>query len=421
VRAALESELGTINNYCRVVVDSAVDYICSGDIGIEVRTSGFSIPQQDQIDINEAASKAEALLYHVYETNQLLYEEMLKTITVMCKSGDVFLKLYIEDGQIKIRVLRPDIVYPKYRDDDYKEMLYAVVKWFGEGDSEPDIAYKYGKKRGWKAQVFRPDVVEYYELGEFSETEYSQWELIQTEKNILGFIPIIHIKNTVDDLEFGVSDLQVMLDLQDALNKTITDMLLTMDNQAFQRMFIFGGQTPKGHTIDMEPGMITEVPNENGRLEVVPTADITPFIQVMKEIVDQICAVTSIPKMAFSRSEGGPMSGYALRVHYIPLERKCRKKGTILKNRFFELNKMIFAASKLLGLGDYTSFKAVTRFSGGLPVDEEARMRVQEMELRNRVKSRRTIMQERGVEDIEAEMAQMRQEQDSVQVAEPRG
>ncbi len=401
VKAALESELGTVNNYCRVVVDTPVDYICSEEIGIQVKS--------DEAD-QDNASKVEDLLYDVYEANQLLYEEMLKAITIMGKKGDVFLKLYIEDDRVKVRVLRPDICFPRYRSDDYKDMLYCAIKWFDEEETQDGSPLKHDTHRKWKAQVFRPDVVEYYELGETQETEYSQWELVEVQKNILGFIPVLHIKNTVDDLEFGVSDLQVMTGLQDALNKTITDMLLTMDNQAFQRMFIFGGQTPKGHELSMEPGMITEVPNENGSLEVVQAADITPFIQAMREIVDQICTVTSMPRIAFSRSEGGPVSGYALRLHYVPLERKCGKKMIILKNRFAELNKMIFAASKLLGLGDYTKFGTKIQFARGLPIDEEAQMKVHEMELRNRIKSKWTVMQERGVEDVDAEMSRIQAE-----------
>lgn len=395
VKLALESELGTVNNYCRVVVDSAVDYICGGEIGIEIKSDAH---EQDR------ASKAEALLYSVYEANQLLYEEMLKTITVMGKKGDVFLKLYIDKNQIKIRVLRPDICFPRYRSDDYKDMLYCAVKWFEEEDISSVSGGNGDIRRKWKAQVFRPDVVEYYELGEAIETEHSQWKLVDIKENLLGFIPIIHIKNTVDDLEFGVSDLQVMTDLQDALNKIITDMLLTMDNQAFQRMFIFGGQTPKGHKISMEPGIITEVPNENGSLEVVQGADISPFIQGMKEIVDQICTVTSIPNVSSTKSGGNPASGYALRLHYVPLERKCGKKKTILNNRLIELNRMIFAAAKLLGMGDYTKFNTKIQFIGGLPIDEESQMHIHEMELKNRVKSRRTIMQERGIENVDAEL-----------------
>ncbi|MFC1714855.1 phage portal protein [Candidatus Poribacteria bacterium] len=400
VKLSLQSELGTVNNYCRVVVDTSVDYICGGETGIQV-ISG--------VENQEKASKAEALLYDVYESNQLLYEEMLKTVTVMGKKGDVFLKLYIDNNQIKVRALRPDICFPRYKSDDYKEMLYCAIKWFDDEEAADNISPSgWGTRRKWKAQVFRPDVVEYYELGETAETEYSQWELVDVQKNLLGFIPIIHIKNTVDDLEFGVSDLQVMTDLQDALNKTITDMLLTMDNQAFQRMFIFGGQTPKGHEISMEPGMITEVPNENGTLEVVQAADITSFIQALREIVDQICTVTSTPRMAFSRSESGPVSGYALRLHYVPLERKCGKKKIILRNRFGELNRMIFAAARLLGMGSYTDFGTRMQFTGGLPIDEEAQMQIHEMELRNKVKSRWTVMQERGIVDVDTEILRIR-------------
>ncbi len=411
VKAALRSELGTVCNYCRVVVDSAVDYICGGELGIEVKTNG----NQDE------ASEAEALLYSIYEANQLLYEEMLKAVTLMGKKGDVFLKLYIQDNQIKVRVLRPDICFPRYRSDDYKEMLYCAIKWFDEEDPEVSSG---GNRRGdldstgggkWKAQVFRPDVVEYYELDEADETEYSQWKLIYVEENILGFIPVIHIKNTIDDLEFGISDLQVMTDLQDTLNKTITDMLLTMDNQAFQRVFIFGSQASKGHELSMEPGIITEVPSESSRIEVVQAADIAPFIQAMKEIVNQICSVTCIPATAFSRPGGGPISGYALRLHYIPLERKCSKKKIILRNRFEELNKMIFAAAKLLDIGDYTGFGTRIRFTGGLPIDEEAQMQIHEMELRDKIKSRRTVMQERGIEDVKAEMAEIEAESEETQ------
>ncbi len=403
VKAALETELGTVDNYCRIVVDSCVEYICNGEVGIEVKHDGSNQAE---------AGKAERLLYDVYESNGLLYEEMLKAITIMGKKGDVFLKLYIDGDQIKVRVLRPDIVFPRYKSDDYKEMLYCVVKWFSEDELTGE--------RKWKAQVFKPDVIEYYELnGErsfftISETQYSEWNLKKVEKNILGFIPIIHIKNTIDDFEFGISDLQVMIDLQDALNKVITDMLLTMDNQAFQRLVIFGCQSQKGQVINMEPGRVIEIPNENGRLEVVNAGDIGPFIQVMEKIVDQICNVTGIPRMVLSKAEGGPVSGYALRIHYIPLERKCRKKELILKNRFMELNKMILKAAKLLGKGDYTGFKTRVIYSGGLPIDEESQLRVNEMELRNGIKSRRTIMQERGIEDIEAEMAQIRSERDDI-------
>ncbi|MDQ1316529.1 MAG: Phage portal protein, partial [Candidatus Poribacteria bacterium] len=214
VKAALDSDIGTVNNYCRVVVDSAVEYISSGELGIEVRHGGTN-----QVE----ADKAERLLYDVYESNGLLFEEMLKAVTLMGKKGDVFLKLYVENDEIKIRILRPEICFPRYRSDDYKEMIYCAIQWFDEDDLVPPSNGRNNGKK-WKAQVFRTDVVEYYELADsssiidpFQSFQRSEWKLMDIQNNILGFIPIIHIKNTLDDLEFGVSDLQVMTDLQDAL------------------------------------------------------------------------------------------------------------------------------------------------------------------------------------------------------------
>jgi len=100
-------------------------------------------------------------------------------------------------------------------------------------------------------------------------------------------------------------------------------------------------------------------------------------------------------------------------LHYLPLERKCKKKEIILKNRFCELNRMIFKAAKSLGMDDYTEFKTKVQFGVGLPTDEQVQMQVHEMELRNKIKSRRKVMEERGIEDIEAEMAQIEAESQS--------
>jgi len=395
VSAALESELGTRLNYCRVVVNTAVDYILGGAVGIEADDP-----------------EAEAFLYDVYENSYLLGEEMLKLVTIMCKKGDAFLKLYIEDSQIKVKVLRPEIVFPRYKTDDYGEMLYCAIKWFEEDEENP-------RTKTGKAQVFYPDSIDYYELGESEETEFSQWELYKSEPNPLRFIPIIHVKNTVDDLEFGVSDLQVMTDLQDALNKTITDMLLCMDNQAFQRIVFWGAQSPKGKQLEMEPGTITEVPTTDGHLDVISASEISPFNAALKEIVHQIITVTSISKLYISEPEvSHPSSGYALKVRAIPLERKCGKKITILINRFKELNRMIFEAAKLLKLADYTGVKTKLHFTPGLPVDEITQMQVTEGRLRMKIKSRRAAMEEAGVEDTDAEMEQIRaEEQEDLDVA----
>lgn len=388
VKAALESELGTVVNYCPLVVNSTVDYIMGGGVNLEA------------VD-NEEAEEA---LLGVYEANGLLTEEMIKTITIQGKKGDVFTKTYIDKSdQVQVRILRPDIVFPRYRTDDYTEMIYCAVKWFADG-SEFDI----DDGGMWKAQVFTADMVKFYELQGNDDTESTTWILTKEEENKLGFIPIIHIKNTIDDLEFGVSDLLVMLDLQDALNKTVTDMLLTMDNQAFQRLFVFGSQSPPGHEISQEPGAIVENTNEMGSVTAIEPASIDGFLEGMREIIDQITTVTQIAKVTTTKSGGMiPESGYAARMAYIPLEMKADRKVAILQRRFAELNQMIFRALALTGAPDYTGTKTKLHFKSGLPVDEVAQMEVHEKELVNKIKSRETVMQERGIKDTDLELARI--------------
>ena len=96
-----------------------------------------------------------------------------------------------------------------------------------------------------------------------------------------------------------------------------------------------------------------------------------------------------------------------------------RALGNLSKTQSFSLKTKdflcLFAAARLLGMGDYTSFHTKIQFAGGLPIDEEAQMQVHEMELKNRIKSRRTVMQERGIVDVDAEMLRIEEESASEQ------
>lgn len=387
VLVALESALGTVVNYSRLVVDAVVDYIMGGGVNLMAENPD-----------------AEEALQEIYEENGLLDTEMSKTLTVMGKKGDIFLKMFIDEAKtIQVRALRPDICFPRYRTDDYTELLYVAIKWFEDTD-------EFGEANGgiWHAQVFRPDVIEFWELRGEKETEKTMWVKVSEEPNLLGFIPIIHIKNTTDDLEFGVSDLQVMTDLQDGLNKTVTDMLLTMDNTAFQRIIVHGGQSAHGEQLPMAPGEIIEYNNPDGSVTVIEAGDVDAFIQSMRALVDHITAVTQISKLSTMQTGTAmPESGLALKIHYIPMEGKAGKKILIVKRKFAELNQMIFKAMALLGQPDYSGVKTEILFKNGLPIDTESQDKSHEMETRNGLKSRPSIMKERGIKDVELELAEI--------------
>jgi len=196
--------------------------------------------------------------------------------------------------------------------------------------------------------------------------------LVDEQDNPDGFIPIQHVKNTVSDLAYGVSDIHVVKDFQNAIYKAFTDLLCTMDQDAFQRLWTAGVLSTPGKQIEMSPGSVIEFADSDASLNVIQPADMAGFLNVIDKLVDNMLMVAQIPKVAAGRADGSGLSGYALRVQYIPLESKASPLREILRNQFRTLNSKIFKMIKRLSGGaiDYTDLEATLEFQNGLPVDD---------------------------------------------------
>lgn len=400
-------------NLCRPIIDTAVQYVCGDSIGITVESD------------DPLAEIAEKKLYVVYKRNSLLYRNMLKALRIMCKKGDVFLhishekdlppKIYkriIEKilfwknykkeyfNNIRIRVLNPAYVFPKYADNDYEELEMATIKYYD---------YTADGDQYWHAIVYYADIIQYWNLDiieeptEDEESINKQWKLESQEDNHYGFIPIIHIQNTIDDIEFGVSDLHDITKLQDMLIKTLTDFMLAMDYQAFQREYVIGAMSAPGMKHDRSPGVITELPNPEANVVFTPSSDMTAFIDAIKTIKALACETSQTPQIAIGNFEGGIPSGYALRIHYQPLEAKCNEKKTIIQDGLQELNRMIFTMAAIDGNPDYSGLETKIQFTSGLPIDKDNMVTTHEKQISMGTLSKSTAMQEEGVMDIEAE------------------
>ncbi len=402
IKDALSQELAIIGNYCQPVVNAKVQFICSNEINIQVNGN---------ID-DPRVKQAEEMLYKIYKNNNMLHQNMVKLLRIAAKKGDAFIKLYVDPnarplrdigilGQIQMRVLRPDICFPKYRDDDYESMEYLIIKSYTIDAAGDPV---------WQAQVLYPDRIEFYTLDDEDAKSY-EWKYTGTMETNYGFIPAIHVKNSVDDLEFGVSDLQCMVSLQDAVNKALTDLAFTMDYQAFQRLFVTGNMTQPNRRWDISPGTINELPDKDANVVVIQPASIQPFIEVLQKLEDMICFVTQTPKAALGRAEGGTVSGYALRVHYLPLENKCAEPKRIIRNQFNMLNSMIFKMLQGVGGQDFTDLDADIEFPMALPVDDKQLSESLVMQVNAKIKSKESAMQDLGVENVDDEKARITREE----------
>lgn len=420
LKEALETDFKVISNYCKTVVDKAVGYLCGQPIGIEVVPDTFGLSKEELKEIRKREEQAERLLYNVYRNNHFLKKNIVKLIRVQGKKGDVFVKCYVDvdekndksketkypEDRIKLKVLRPDIVYPKFKDDDYEEYDYIAIV-FDRFDENGQV-YKY-------AQVFWDDVVREYK----SEGSGKEWEQIGPDKpNEIGMIPIVHIKNNEDDTPWGRSDIEDIITLQDAINKSLTDLMYNGDFQAFQRVIITGHEatplTPEEVRDNQQytgPGSVMSIPDLNAKVYNIEAGDSSQLISIIKTIRQEISANGRIPQIALSQADGaGAASSLALRIHYQPLDEKCNEKATLAADGLQQINRIILAYYKKLTKEDYTDMYTEARFSKSMPVDRREEAMIHETEDKNQWKSKDTIRNERGVADPDEEKEKIRQE-----------
>lgn len=425
--------MNVVCNYCAVVIDTVVDYISGGDPGISIDVSEYG-------RITDLSNYCEEFLYMVYENSGLLGTESTTLVQEMCVKGDSFLQAYMDkdaNGKpigIGAIVKRPELVYPKYMDDNYKVMEYAVNKYYTVGDDG---------RRYWEAQVYYPDRIDVYDLGSteelharISENPITQritigregaastesemmheFRMIDSVPNLFNSIPIFHLKNNIGTMPFGVSDLQPITPLQDLLNKTFIDLAATMDYQSFQRIVIFGATSDGEYDIGM--GVVTEIPNEQGRLQVIQPGSIADFLYAIDTVVSKIATISRTPPEVFD-DMSMPTSGYALEIRYLPLENKAKKKRQVLRETFKKFSRMTLRTAAYYGmlpfLENRTPEEAVAmvnnltthiHFPSGLPKDKVMEMQMYESKLRMEVISPDTVMEELGTENVPEEKARI--------------
>jgi len=144
-----------------------------------------------------------------------------------------------------------------------------------------------------------------------------------------------------------------------------------MDQQAFQRLWTAGAIAGK-EPINMSPGSVIEFLDADSSLHVIEPGAPDSYLAVLTELIDDMLMVCQIPKVAAGRADGGGLSGYALRVQYLPLESKASPLREILRNQFRSLNNKIFnIIYRLSGnMVDYRDLEATVDFQDGLPIDE---------------------------------------------------
>lgn len=276
-----------IQNWCAVVIDSVLDRLIF---------KGWDDTDED----------ADAVLDKFWEDNyfQKVQYDVHQNALV---AGEAYIVFDVIGNELVAFHNDSRLVHLFYDGENpYKKRMGA--KWW--------IDELTGEKR---LNLYYDNTIEKYIATKKSDNE-SGYLLDKIIPNPIGEIPIVHFRT-------GYIPLKNILTLQDAVNKTLSDMMVVAEFNAFQQRWMV--TNAKLTELRNNPRTILRIPKgqegtEGTQVGTFPAADLDKFLSVMDKLANSIAIISRTPKHYFMDT-GSNISGEALIVMESPLVKKAKQ------------------------------------------------------------------------------------------------
>lgn len=183
--------------------------------------------------------------------------------------------------------------------------------------------YDYEIKR-WRLNLYLPERIDKYQMQrssrQFSSKDTS-WGLIAQVPNPYQVTPMFHFPNKLAN-KAGVSELKDVIPLQDALNKSVMDMLVAMEFASFKQRYVIGmeveidpetGEPVDKNAKDYGVDRLMAIPDENAKVGQFDATDLGQFLEVQEKFWTSCAKVTGTPLHYFLITKGDFPSGEAMK------------------------------------------------------------------------------------------------------------
>lgn len=315
-------------NLCRPVVDALAD---------RLQVAGFSSENEE----HERAAEELWSRNHLDLRSGYVHQEAIA-------SGDAYLIVWPgPDDEVRIYPHSGKDVAVRYDENDPGRMLYAAKLWV----EEPIGGRGSGRVR---LTLYLPDRIErYYAQGrrgyfptakQFRPFEEDGPAVIP---NPHGQVPVFHFANNADVGEFGRSELESAIPIQDALNYKYFSLLVGIEFHALPQRYVVNVEDPRqtdevtGEPKAIPTGMgrllaFTGLPRQEGdagehapQIGQFPPADLSGLRETVELAAMKMSAVTATPVHFFLPSLGQaatPASGEAQKTADLRLAAKVRDR-----------------------------------------------------------------------------------------------
>jgi hypothetical protein len=214
-----------------------------------------------------------------------------------------------------------------YSQENKGEIDYASKRWIaktGDGAGKfrrmnlyfDDHVEKYQSSEGeyegnWRPYIDPPmpgAAVGTEQPGELGACGWYWWTDTGEQSGKPLGVPIVHFKNKDQGYDWGQSELKDIIPQQNALNKSVIDLLASSDVAAFR---ILVGRGDKWNALSIYPGVIanSEKPPSEADLTAIEGEDPAKLIAVVDKFTMTIAQVSRTPISYFQTSKERPAEG----------------------------------------------------------------------------------------------------------------
>lgn len=267
------SRLGA-TNFVRLVADAPAD---------RLRVVGFRTGDEP---------KADAAVWELWQANQLDSDSALVHRSAIAV-GNAFALVWPEDGRARVTVEHAAQTIVAYVPGSRRRRAAGLRCWVEEDETERVVLYL-------------PDAV--YKWQRRQQGEWSQWQPSTDQSwpitNPLGVVPLVEFRANPSLRPAlyggGESDMAKVLPIQDRINKTIFDRLVTAEFQAFRQRYAIGW-TPEdpNEAIRLSVSRLITFEDTDVQVGEFAQADFSPFIRAVEADLKSMAAISRTPVPVF--------------------------------------------------------------------------------------------------------------------------
>lgn len=205
-----------------------------------------------------------------------------------------------------------------------------------------------GKTRFYRVCVYYPDRLERYTTASkitfagIKNAALVPDEDVPVEPHAFGRVPVFHWANGVGTGEFGVSELETVIPMQDRLNKAVFDSVVSEEARSYPQRYITGLESSINPITGQRESpldfldKVWALENEGAKVGILDPGDSNSVIQTIENTRLEIARLSAVPSYFFS-ANGQVPSGAALRVMESPLQTKVENRQVMFGNVWEDL------------------------------------------------------------------------------------